>query len=684
MQDDWIPDWFPRSQSTTHAGAAIIQGIPLESFETPDGTQLEGSDSIAQTPTPKNSDSSREPDNKPITRHPEKVVIEKANLDRTVRRRLHGIHLFMITINGTLGSGLYWRCGQILELGGPLAVLLSFLLVGLLAFGVMQCVTEMLCIWPIPGALPVYVSEFVDVELGIAVGLAYWYTYSVSFSALVVTTAAETEFWTTNKVLQAIVMFLLLPLIMIIINATNIEVRKRWLARSEWSANEWLGIWVPRSDVRRIQDNLLHRDYGCDDSGEYWWCLIQRSPWELNVSQYIIAALGVTADKETDWADPTPRDAKASRHWIEAFFICLSIAAFAYVGVEIVAASALEVRWPKTEDRRASTDLSHTSQSETLIGRTINITTRSFQGSAGHRGDPETIGTDNPQSEAIGTNNTQSAFVAIAKGINTPLANCINAFLIFTALTCASTNLYVASRSLFALTSRLDDGPDQPWYLRVFAYFGKTNKRKVPMRAMVLSALAFCWIPFLHLVDSTGIGKFVEVLTEMGSVGVIIVWACECWAFIRFYHCHQKALSELKQTAASIHRHQKVLKAQKISQVRRWDVDSPNDYPYRSSLQPVTAYASLAGCLFILVVSNGASQWIGWKPEPFLSSYMAVICFICLWVLLKLIRGAKWSLVDLSNSDKVIIKIRNLHEARFRGVDEKPDPPSIWNLWGHL
>lgn len=80
----------------------------------------------------------------------------------------------MITINGTLGSGLYWRCGQILELGGPLAVLLSFLLVGLLAFGVMQCITEMLCIWPIPGALPVYVSEFVDVELGIAVGLAYW------------------------------------------------------------------------------------------------------------------------------------------------------------------------------------------------------------------------------------------------------------------------------------------------------------------------------------------------------------------------------------------------------------------------------------------------------------------------------------------------------------------------------
>lgn len=62
-----------------------------------------------------------------------------------------------------------------LELGGPLAVVLSFLLVGLLSWSVMQCVSEMLCIWPIPGALSVYVSEFVDVELGIAVGVAYWY-----------------------------------------------------------------------------------------------------------------------------------------------------------------------------------------------------------------------------------------------------------------------------------------------------------------------------------------------------------------------------------------------------------------------------------------------------------------------------------------------------------------------------
>jgi amino acid transporter len=84
-------------------------------------------------------------------------------------------HFQAITISGVLGIGLYVQGGMILRLGGPLAVLLSFALLGLLAWAVMQCIAEMLCIWPISGALAVYVSEFVDVELGIAVGVAYWY-----------------------------------------------------------------------------------------------------------------------------------------------------------------------------------------------------------------------------------------------------------------------------------------------------------------------------------------------------------------------------------------------------------------------------------------------------------------------------------------------------------------------------
>jgi len=132
----------------------------------------------------------------------------------------------MITLNGTLGTGLYWGGGRILEIGGPVAAVLSFLLLGILAWMVMQCITELLCMWPVPGALSVYVSTFVDEDLGIAVGITYWFTYSVSFSALIASTAEEMAFWknTSNIVFKGLVLFLLLPILLTAINWLRIKV----------------------------------------------------------------------------------------------------------------------------------------------------------------------------------------------------------------------------------------------------------------------------------------------------------------------------------------------------------------------------------------------------------------------------------------------------------------------------
>lgn len=80
----------------------------------------------------------------------------------------------MITLNGTLGTGLYWGASKVLSLGGPIAVVAAFSAAGILAWTVMQGVSEMLMIWRIRGAIPRFVAEFVDQDLGIAVGIAYW------------------------------------------------------------------------------------------------------------------------------------------------------------------------------------------------------------------------------------------------------------------------------------------------------------------------------------------------------------------------------------------------------------------------------------------------------------------------------------------------------------------------------
>lgn len=240
----------------------------------------------------------------------------------------------------------------------------------------------------------------------------------------------------------------------------------------------------------------------------------------------------------------------------------LSIAIFAYVGVEIVAASALEAQWPRQspshEDTRTDISLQSyqsnnnnsilqtsggkraASDNYTLIGKTVKFSSIFISILAAvaytlsgllatldlSRSDPnlpslswaKTAGPNQGITPPGGSRSSSaSVFVVIAQesGIR-HLDDLFNAFLVFTCLSCASTNLYVASRTLFGLTSRLDGGNGQPWHLRALAWFGKTNSRKVPMRATLFSAIAFWWVPFLQLSGGTSghstIGK-VRVLS---------------------------------------------------------------------------------------------------------------------------------------------------------------------------
>jgi amino acid transporter len=322
----------------------------------------------------------------------------------------------------------------------------------------------------------------------------------------------------------------------------------------------------------------------------------------------------------------TVHDEEATHDWAQAFLMSLSIAAFAYVGVEITAASALEARVPREESPVLRPK---------AIARTVKFSAVYISFFAGvlyvlagvlvtlniewdHPELPRMswVGVRSNDAKAVDNRgSTHSAFVLVAKRSEVPgLAGTLNVFLAFTALTCANTNLYVASRTLFSLTRGLDGGSSQPWYTRFLATLGKTNHRKVPWRALLASCV-FAWVPFLYLSNNNGpetsIATLIDVLSEMGSVGVVIVWACECWAYIRFCNC-------IKNNKTALHN---------VPLVRRWNRgtnDQEDDFPYRGHGQPITAYLSLVACLFILIVANGASLWKSFQYHAFLAAYLAV------------------------------------------------------------
>lgn len=196
----------------------------------------------------------------------------------------------------------------------------------------------------------------------------------------------------------------------------------------------------------------------------------------------------------------------------------MSISTFSYVGIEIVAASALEAKWPRRNPESTTMSDVTPQPNNTLIGNTvkfsaifISILATTAYTAAGflvtldiYRGDcelPRVSWLSKDAKDRCPAPGSRAAFVAIALKSGIPhLADVFNVFLIFTCLTCTSTNLYVASRTLFGLTSGLEGGKEQGWYLRILAWFGKTNRHKVPIRSVLFSAIAFWWVPFLQLI----------------------------------------------------------------------------------------------------------------------------------------------------------------------------------------
>jgi amino acid transporter len=109
-----------------------------------------------------------------------------------------------------------------------------------------------------------------------------------------------------------------------------------------------------------------------------------------------------------------------------------------------------------------------------------------------------------------------SSIILVARESGIPhLDIAVATILVFTALTAANTNLYVASRTLFSLTRKFARD-DRVWYKRALSWVSQTNKRGVPMRALTISSF-FSWIPFISMP-----AKSSQTNTDATTVGIIL------------------------------------------------------------------------------------------------------------------------------------------------------------------
>jgi amino acid permease len=103
----------------------------------------------------------------------EKTPVE---LQRTMKSR----HLFMISLGGVIGTGLFLSSGYTLNQAGPGGTILAYLVGGLTMYLVMLCLGELAVAMPVTGSFQTYATKFIGPATGFMVGWMYWLTWVVT------------------------------------------------------------------------------------------------------------------------------------------------------------------------------------------------------------------------------------------------------------------------------------------------------------------------------------------------------------------------------------------------------------------------------------------------------------------------------------------------------------------------
>lgn len=159
-----------------------------------------------------------------------------------LKRNMESRHLFMISLGGVIGTGLFLSSGYTIHEAGPIGTILAYGIGAIVVYLVMLCLGELSVAMPETGSFHVYADRYIGPGTGFTVAILYWLTWTVALgseftaaglimqqwfpgsptwlwsalfmavifisNALSVKFFAETEFWFSSIKVIAIVLFI--------------------------------------------------------------------------------------------------------------------------------------------------------------------------------------------------------------------------------------------------------------------------------------------------------------------------------------------------------------------------------------------------------------------------------------------------------------------------------------------
>lgn len=200
---------------------------------------------------------------------------------------------------------------------------------------------------------------------------------------------------------------------------------------------------------------------------------------------------------------------------------------------------------------------------------------------------------------------------------NSGLTYALKVILIFCALSCANTTLFIASRTLFG-SARYSDYATSI----LVSPFADSTAKGVPKWAVVLSGVFWTiWVPFVSLSDSDAAQEIISFFSNSGSICVLFVWGSICLAYIRYWWWFKMFKDTDNLT---------------LKKYSRWNREGQ---PFGTMLwwtQPCLAFFGLIGSWLLVFIFPSALWWQGGlTKESFFQHYLSPFIIIGGWMMLK-------------------------------------------------
>ncbi|KAF9579742.1 hypothetical protein BGW38_003879 [Lunasporangiospora selenospora] len=406
-----------------------------------------------------------------------------------LQRNLHARHLTMISLGGTIGTGLFLASGGSIATAGPGYSQIAYTLVGSMVFCFMSSLGEMTTYLPITGSINTYGTRFVDPAFGFMLGWVYWFSWSITVATEFVASAIIISYWIPLSQCPGWVWSLVFVIALTSLNLISVKA----FGEVEY----WLSLTKVLAVIIFIIVGFLY---------------IGRV-----VGQPIVLEDG----RETWPGTPIYNMGPFHGGFVGLLSIFLN-AGFSFQGAELVGIAAGETKNPRKNVPRAIRQVFW----RILLFYVLTIL---IIGLCIPYNDPKLV--DN---ESIESSPFTRVFVQAGISVG---ADIMNGVILIAILSAGNSGLYASSRALHTL-SKEGNAPK---------FFQYVNRFGVPVYCVLATALVGC-LAFIVSLDDVGQGQAYDWLLALSSTTGFISWIGIAICHIRFrmaFKAQGRSLSDL-------------------------------------------------------------------------------------------------------------------------------------------